>query len=114
MPIYEYLCASCGYQFEEVQKFNEPPLEECPDCGKNSARRQVSMSALHLKGGGWYKDGYGVKAADDAISKTDDSGEKETKKEDSKKETKSESNSNKESKKASDPKEKPSKKAAAA
>ncbi|MDP7621057.1 MAG: zinc ribbon domain-containing protein, partial [SAR324 cluster bacterium] len=27
MPIYEYLCASCGYQFEEVQKFNEPPLE---------------------------------------------------------------------------------------
>ena len=58
MPIYEYLCASCGYQFEEVQKFNEPPFEECPDCGKNSARRQVSMSAFHLKGGGWYKDGY--------------------------------------------------------
>ena len=58
MPIYEYLCASCGSQFEEVQKFNEPPLAECPDCGKNSATRQVSMSAFHLKGGGWYKDGY--------------------------------------------------------
>ena len=62
MPIYEYLCASCGYQFEEVQKFNEPSLEECPDCGRNSARRQVSMSAFHLKGGGWYKDGYSGKS----------------------------------------------------
>ena len=58
MPIYEYLCTSCGYQFEEVQKFSEPSLEECQDCGKNSAQRQVSMSSFHLKGGGWYKDGY--------------------------------------------------------
>ncbi len=62
MPIYEYLCASCGYQFEEVQKFNDPPVEECPNCGKKSASRQVSMSAFHLKGGGWYKDGYSGKS----------------------------------------------------
>ena len=61
MPIYEYLCGSCGFQFEEVEKFNDPPLEECPDCGKKSANRQVSMSAFHLKGGGWYKDGYSDK-----------------------------------------------------
>jgi len=72
MPIYEYLCASCGYQFEEVQKFNEPSLEECPDCGKNSARRQVSMSAFHLKGGGWYKDGYSGK--NNESEKTEKSG----------------------------------------
>ena len=64
MPIYEYLCTSCGYQFEEVQKFSEPSFEECPDCGKNSAQRQVSMSSFHLKGGGWYKDGYSSKVAE--------------------------------------------------
>ena len=62
MPIYEYLCASCGFHFEEVQKFNDPPLDECPDCGEKSASRQVSMSAFHLKGGGWYKDGYSGKS----------------------------------------------------
>ena len=76
MPIYEYLCASCGYQFEEVQKFNEQPLEECPDCGKNSARRQVSMSAFHLKGGGWYKDGYSGKSNES--EKTEKSGKEKT------------------------------------
>ena len=83
MPIYEYLCASCGNQFEEVQKFNEPPLEECPDCGKKSARRQVSMSAFHLKGGGWYKDGYSGKSNE--FEKTEKSGNE--KKDDSDKKT---------------------------
>ena len=76
MPIYEYLCASCGYQFEEVQKFNDPSLEECPDCGKNSARRQVSISAFHLKGGGWYKDGYSGKSNEP--EKTEKSGKEKT------------------------------------
>ena len=80
MPIYEYLCASCGYQFEEVQKFNEPPFEECPDCGKNSARRQVSMSAFHLKGGGWYKDGYSGKSdeSEKSVKEKSDDSEKKT------------------------------------
>ena len=64
MPIYEYLCASCGFHFEEVQKFNDPPLEECPNCGEKSASRQVSMSSFHLKGGGWYKDGYSGKSTE--------------------------------------------------
>ena len=76
MPIYEYLCATCGYQFEEVQKFNEPPLEECPDCGKNSAGRQGSMSTFHLTGGGWYKDGYSGKSNES--EKTEKSGNEKT------------------------------------
>ena len=64
MPIYEYLCTSCGYEFEEVQKFSDTSMEECPDCGKNNAERQVSASSFHLKGGGWYKDGYSSNAAE--------------------------------------------------
>ena len=58
MPIYEYICKICEHEFEEVQKFSETALEKCPDCGQNTAERQVSMSSFHLKGGGWYKDGY--------------------------------------------------------
>tara|TARA_B100000686_G_scaffold119024_1_gene126158 strand:- start:88 stop:444 length:357 start_codon:yes stop_codon:yes gene_type:complete len=82
MPIYEYLCESCGFQFEEVQKFNDPPLEECPVCGKNSASRQVSMSTFHLKGGGWYKDGYTGKSTES--EKTEKSGREKTDEPDSK------------------------------
>jgi putative FmdB family regulatory protein len=76
MPIYEYLCASCGFHFEEVQKFNDSPLEECPNCGKKSASRQVSMSSFHLKGGGWYKDGYSGKSTES--EKTEKSGKEKT------------------------------------
>ncbi len=76
MPIYEYLCESCGFQFEEVQKFNDPPIQKCLDCGENSASRQVSISAFHLKGGGWYKDGYSVKSNE--TEKTGKSGKENT------------------------------------
>ena len=61
MPIYEYDCQHCGHDFEEVQRFSDPPVERCPECGNLSAKRKVSISAFHLKGGGWYKDGYGSK-----------------------------------------------------
>ena len=82
MPIFEYLCTSCGYEFEEVQKFSEPSLEECPDCGKNSAQRQVSMSSFHLKGGGWYKDGYSSMVAEkENIVRTDKEGSSTSSKE---------------------------------
>jgi putative FmdB family regulatory protein len=59
MPIYEYGCAECGYEFEEMQKFRDPPLQDCPQCEQPAAQRKISISAFHLKGGGWYKDGYG-------------------------------------------------------
>ena len=59
MPIYEYGCAECGYEFEEMQKLRDPPLQDCPQCEQPAAQRKISISAFHLKGGGWYKDGYG-------------------------------------------------------
>ena len=59
MPIYEYVCHTCGKSFEEMQKFSDPVLQECI-CGEaGQVERKVSKSAFHLKGGGWYKDGYG-------------------------------------------------------
>jgi putative FmdB family regulatory protein len=59
MPIYEYQCNSCEHTFEEWQKMSDPRVETCPSCGKNEVERLVSATAFHLKGGGWYADGYG-------------------------------------------------------
>ena len=58
MPIYEYLCESCGKEFEEWQKFSDPVVDVCPDCGGHS-RRLISQSTFHLKGTGWYVTDYG-------------------------------------------------------
>ena len=64
MPIYEYQCPCCQSVFEEWQSgFDEQDMA-CPDCGKES-KRLISQTSFHLKGGGWYADGYGdAKAAD--------------------------------------------------
>jgi len=62
MPIYEYRCPSCGADFEKMQKISDgaPP---CPACGHAEVVKRVSASAFVLKGGGWYKDHYGLKKA---------------------------------------------------
>ncbi len=59
MPIYEYICESCKEELEIIQKISDEPLTECPSCKNRSLKKKTSMSAFHLKGGGWYKDGYG-------------------------------------------------------
>ena len=58
MPTYEYVCADCKNEWEEVQKISEPALEVCPKCGKSTAKRQISGGNFILKGGGWYADLY--------------------------------------------------------
>ena len=57
MPIYEYQCSSCQKVIEVMQRITEEPLSHCPDC-HGSVKKLVSMSAFHLKGGGWFADGY--------------------------------------------------------
>lgn len=60
MPIYEYVCQSCEHRFEKLMKIGaEPP--PCDECGATDVKKLVSASAFVLKGGGWYKDHYGLK-----------------------------------------------------
>jgi len=58
MPIYEYQCENCGYQFEQMQKISENSLIKCPSCGEDGLKKLVSATAFHLKGSGWYKTDY--------------------------------------------------------
>lgn len=55
MPIYEYQCRSCGHEFETIQKVSDPPITECPACGKPELIKLVSAAGFRLKGGGWYE-----------------------------------------------------------
>ena len=60
MPIYEYECKKCG-TFEAVQSMSEEHLKRCPEC-RSKVSRLISSSSFHLRGGGWYADGYDAKS----------------------------------------------------
>ena len=60
MPLYEYKCEDCENEFEEMLHFSErdnPINESCSSC-KGKVQLKMSMGSFHLKGSGWYKDGY--------------------------------------------------------
>jgi putative FmdB family regulatory protein len=99
MPTYEYGCAACGHEWEEMQRITEAPIEVCPKCGKTQAHRLISAGTnFILKGGGWYSDLYssskgGAKKADgssDASSHSTPGSEKSETKSEAKADGKSE------------------------
>lgn len=54
MPIYAYRCESCGFGKDVLQKMSDSPLTQCPECGKDTFRKQVTAAGFQLKGSGWY------------------------------------------------------------
>lgn len=55
MPLYEYVCRTCGNDLESLQKFSDPPLTDCPECGAAALVKKISAAGFRLKGGGWYE-----------------------------------------------------------
>jgi len=60
MPIYEYECLSCNTRTEVMQRFSDPPLATCNDCG-GELRKLISAPAFQFKGEGWYVTDYARK-----------------------------------------------------
>jgi len=54
VPIYEYRCATCGFQKEYLHKVSDPLLSICPECGKATFGKMLTSAGFQLKGGGWY------------------------------------------------------------
>lgn len=74
MPIYEYQCPACGHRFDALQKFSDEPIRVCPKCANEEVKKLVSATSFVLKGGGWYKDHYGLKSGAAADSSGGSSG----------------------------------------
>jgi len=88
MPLYEYKCEACGTQFEKIQKFSDPPIDVCPNCGKGPVVKLLSSPAIQFKGSGWYVTDY-ARAKDTKETK----GTKESKEQKESKESKESSSS---------------------
>lgn len=54
MPIYTYRCTSCGVQFDQQQKFSDPPLTRCPECNKKTLHKVFQPVGIVFKGSGFY------------------------------------------------------------
>lgn len=50
MPVYEYQCQKCGYEFELVQGFDAPTEGRCPEC-EGKARRIMPRFSFTISDG---------------------------------------------------------------
>src|ERR1700689_5893171 len=98
MPLYEYECKKCHHRFEKIQKFSDPILKKCPECG-GPIEQMISAPAVQFKGSGWYVTDYPKKSSGSSASSSDS-----TSKSESKSDSKNESSSKSESKKDDKPK----------
>lgn len=71
MPIFDFKCEACGYSKELLRKISDPILTECPECHKETFKKQVSAPSFQLTGSGWY--------VTDFKNKSKDAGKTETK-----------------------------------
>jgi len=78
MPLYEYECTKCGKRTELLQRFDDEPLAECPECG-GPVRKLLSAPAVQFKGSGWYVTDYSKssdrRASSEASAETSSSSE---------------------------------------
>lgn len=55
MPIYEYQCEACNFEFEKIlpmSRYTDP--QNCPECAKGPAKRLITGgNGFILKGEGW-------------------------------------------------------------
>jgi putative FmdB family regulatory protein len=53
MPIFEFVCSQCGKPFEELVRFSSAASEvTCPACGSLEVKKQISVFASKVSGGG--------------------------------------------------------------
>ncbi len=59
MPTYDYVCDSCGHEFEAFESIKAEPQSVCPTCSDARLRRRIGPGAAILfKGSGFYQTDY--------------------------------------------------------
>lgn len=59
MPTYDYICDSCGHEFEVFESIMSKPRADCPSCQRSTLRRKIGPgAAIIFKGSGFYQTDY--------------------------------------------------------
>ena len=84
MPTYDYICESCGYEFERFQAITAKPVRKCPKCGKATVQRLIGAGAgVIFKGSGFYQTDYRSESYKKAAESEKTTTDKDTRKKDS-------------------------------
>ena len=66
MPVYEYICSSCGHPFDKLVRYSDTnPEVICPKCSSTDTRKRLSRiayssySSANLSGGSCGSSGSG-------------------------------------------------------
>jgi len=54
MPIYEYHCDDCDFDFELLKSIKSDPYSNCPKCKKKLVRKISAPAGILFKGSGFY------------------------------------------------------------
>tara|TARA_S200000501_G_scaffold362004_1_gene391019 strand:+ start:482 stop:817 length:336 start_codon:yes stop_codon:yes gene_type:complete len=54
MPIYSYICNTCGFEKDFLQKISDSPISICENCGSKNFKKKLTAAGFQLKGTGWY------------------------------------------------------------
>ena len=87
MPLYEYQCQKCGHRFERIQRFSDPLVKKCPECG-GKVEQLLSAPAVQFKGSGWYVTDYAQKSSGASSSKSESESKSDSGKDSGKKDSK--------------------------
>jgi len=61
MPLYEYRCPECGYEFDLLRRMSDSDDDvTCPACGAEQVERKMSASACSLGSDGFGADSCGA------------------------------------------------------
>jgi putative FmdB family regulatory protein len=70
MPLYEYQCRECAHLAEVLQKFSDPPMTVCSECG-GEMKKLFSSPAIQFKGSGFHINDYKKSGSNGNGSKSD-------------------------------------------
>jgi putative FmdB family regulatory protein len=62
MPLYDYVCTSCGHQIEVMHSVHGHGPSACPVCG-SPMKKAYAPPAVHFKGSGWARKEHSSKPA---------------------------------------------------
>lgn len=73
MPTYDYVCESCGHQFEAFQSMSALRLTDCPldECAGPVKRKIGTGAGIVFKGSGFYQTDYRSESYKQGASKAE-------------------------------------------